>query len=217
MLVVFSLLVLSTFAVEARRVIRAASGSNTTGNYIIVVTDGVNHSRFMEIVDQVKNETLDSKIYEQVEGPFINIISARITEDAAHRFKGLDDIEFVEEEIYTKASISWAIDRIDQTGPTLDNRYVPEGNGEGVDVYVLDTGILYTHTDFGGRAKYPGFDPDPLWDGKGCGEVSTCCDKGEWFCKDVPKTSSDIELRLCGNEPRENEDTPIEQIELYVQ
>ena len=70
---------------EGRRVIRAASGSNTTGNYIIVVTDGVNHSRFMEIVDQVKNETLDSKIYEQVEGPFINIISARITEEAAHR------------------------------------------------------------------------------------------------------------------------------------
>ena len=85
MLVIFSLLVLSTFAVEARRVIRAASGSNTTGNYIIVVTDGVNHSRFMEIVDQVKNETLDSKIYEQVEGPFINIISARITADAAHK------------------------------------------------------------------------------------------------------------------------------------
>ena len=58
---------------------------------------------------------------------------------------------------------------------------------------------------------------DPLWDGKGCGEVSTCCDKGEWFCKDVPKTSSDIELRLCGNEERSNEDTPLELIELYIQ
>ena len=57
---------------------------------------------------------------------------------------------------------------------------------------------------------------DPLWDGKGCGEVSTCCDKGEWFCKDVPKTSSDIELRLCGNEERLNEDTPLDLIELYV-
>ena len=64
-------------------------------------------------------------------------------------------------------------------------------------------GVLYTE--------------DPLWDGKGCGTSSSCCDKGEWFCKDVPKTSSDIELRLCGNEPRVNEDTPIEQIELYVQ
>ena len=58
---------------------------------------------------------------------------------------------------------------------------------------------------------------DPLWDGKGCGEVSTCCDKGEWFCKDVPKTNSDIELRLCGNEPRGNEDTPLDLIEIFVQ
>ena len=64
-------------------------------------------------------------------------------------------------------------------------------------------GVLYTE--------------DPLWDGKGCGTSSSCCDKGEWFCKDVPKTSSDIELRLCSNEDRINEDTPIELIELYIQ
>ena len=58
---------------------------------------------------------------------------------------------------------------------------------------------------------------DPLWDGEGCGEVNTCCDKGQWFCKDVPTSTSDIELRICGNEERLNEDTPLDLIELYVQ
>ena len=58
---------------------------------------------------------------------------------------------------------------------------------------------------------------DPLWDGQGCTEKDICCDRGQWFCKDVPKTNSDIELRLCGNEHRSNEDTPLEIIELYVQ
>ena len=58
---------------------------------------------------------------------------------------------------------------------------------------------------------------DPLWDGQGCSEKDTCCERGQWFCKDVPKTNSDIELRLCGNEHRSNEDTPLEIIELYVQ
>jgi hypothetical protein len=58
---------------------------------------------------------------------------------------------------------------------------------------------------------------DPLWDGDGCGNGDSCCERGEWFCKDVPKTSSDIELRLCGNEYRSNEDTPLEIIELYIQ
>ena len=57
---------------------------------------------------------------------------------------------------------------------------------------------------------------DPLWDGAGCGEMDTCCQRGQWFCKDVPTTSSDIELRLCGNEARSNEDTPLEIIELYI-
>ena len=62
------------------------------------------------------------------------------------------------------------------------------------------------------------YEDDPLWDGKGCGDVSTCCDKGEWFCKDLDiTTSSDVELQLCGNENRSNEDTPLEIIELYVQ
>ena len=61
-------------------------------------------------------------------------------------------------------SVSWAMDRLDQTGPNLDNTYTPNGNGEGVDVYVLDTGIKYSHNDFGGRAKYPGFDPVDIAD-----------------------------------------------------
>ena len=71
----------------------------------------------------------------------------------------LENVDYVEEETYAVKSTSWALDRIDQTGSTLDNTYTPDGNGKGVDVYILDTGIRYTHTDFGGRAKYPGFDP----------------------------------------------------------
>ena len=85
MLAIFLLLVASLNFAESRRVIRAASGSNTTGNYIVVVSDGTNHTRFLEIADRVKNESINSKVYEQVEGPFANIIAAKMTEDAAHR------------------------------------------------------------------------------------------------------------------------------------
>ena len=59
---------------------------------------------------------------------------------------------------------------------------------------------------------------DPLWDGQGCGPKSTCCNRGGYFCKTFDlDTTDDIELRLCGNEARTNEDTPITLVELYTQ
>ena len=60
---------------------------------------------------------------------------------------------------------------------------------------------------------------DPLWDGQGCGGTSTCCEFNNppWFCKQLPQpTTDDIELRICGDLTTSDEDTPIEQIEIYV-
>ncbi|XP_041379547.1 LOW QUALITY PROTEIN: aqualysin-1-like, partial [Gigantopelta aegis] len=52
----------------------------------------------------------------------------------------LDNVEFVEEETFAKASLSWALDRIDQVSPVLDGIFKPGRNGKGVDIYILDTG-----------------------------------------------------------------------------
>jgi subtilisin family serine protease len=52
---------------------------------------------------------------------------------------------------------SWGLDRIDQVSLPLNNSYTYPNTGAGVHVYGIDTGILYTHTDFGGRAS-KGFD-----------------------------------------------------------
>ena len=61
---------------------------------------------------------------------------------------------------------------------------------------------------------------DPLWDGQGCGNNSTCCEFNNppWFCKRLPQlTTDDIELRICGDQHIWDEDTPIEQVEVYIQ
>ena len=65
------------------------------------------------------------------------------------------------------------------------------------------------------------FFPDHLlWDGVAqCSSSSTCCapSAGPWFTTTLSSPStSDIEVRICGDESTANEDTPIELLEIYV-
>jgi hypothetical protein len=61
---------------------------------------------------------------------------------------------------------------------------------------------------------------EPLWDGEGCGSQNTCCsfNTPPWFYKQLPQhTTDDIEMRVCTNEPRSNEDIAIQIIDIYIQ
>jgi len=52
----------------------------------------------------------------------------------------------------------WGLDRIDQHSSQLDNEYQYEGaSGQGVTVYVIDSGIRISHDEFEGRASH-GYD-----------------------------------------------------------
>ena len=54
---------------------------------------------------------------------------------------------------------SWGLDRVDQRALPLDDSYTPQGDGTGVTMYSVDTGILYEHEQFEGRAGV-GYDID---------------------------------------------------------
>ena len=75
--------------------------------------------------------------------------------------------------------------------------------------YFCDTGSTH-HYHYG---------DDPLWDGAGCGPTDTCCSLNNppWFYKHTSTTmSNNIEMRICSDQEVNNEDTPIETIELYI-
>jgi len=74
-----------------------------------------------------------------------------------------DKIKMIEEDVQDEAipepddterrlSPVWGLDRIDQAATAPNGKFTPPGTGRGAHVYVLDTGVRTTHTDFGGRA-----------------------------------------------------------------
>ena len=87
------------------------------------------------------------------------------------------EVKNVEEDHYMKAGgvpgrivFTWGLDRLDQSTNQYDSMYTPPCNltGEGSDVYVLDSGLWYSHQQFSGRAVYPGCDPVDTLFGSNC-------------------------------------------------
>ena len=52
----------------------------------------------------------------------------------------------------TQPNPPWGLDRIDQRDRPLNGTYRYGRTGQGVNVFVIDTGIYYGHNDFNGRA-----------------------------------------------------------------
>ena len=97
------------------------------------------------------------------------------------------------------------------TGSTNEN-LIPSFVGQN---YFCESGI----TQWDGRLGVFWPNADPLWDGQGCGPTSSCCtfNSPPWFNVTLSSpTTDDIEVRICGNQPIGDEDTPIQLIELYV-
>jgi subtilisin family serine protease len=80
--------------------------------------------------------------------------AATLPEAAAAALRNNPNVAYVEQDRLVYPTVaSWGLDRIDQRALPLNNTFTPPGNGAGVRVYVIDTGIETSHPEFGGRAS----------------------------------------------------------------
>jgi subtilisin family serine protease len=117
------------------------------GSYIIKVKDGAN-ARAVAAVAGV------SPRYEY---SIINGFAADLKPGQLNAIRQLSDVEYVEEDARvqadaTQSGATWGIDRIDQRSMPLSGTYTYTSTGAGVTAYIIDTGILTSHSQFGGRA-----------------------------------------------------------------
>lgn len=84
--------------------------------------------------------------------------AARMPSAAVEALRNNPNVAYIEQDqiAHTVATQlnppSWGLDRVDQRDRPLDNSYSYNQTGAGVDAYMIDTGIRFTHVDFGGRA-----------------------------------------------------------------
>src|SRR6185295_161279 len=84
--------------------------------------------------------------------------AVEMSEEDAEKMSQDYRVKFVEEDGVmsidaTQNNPPWGLDRIDQRNRPLSGTYTYNWTGSGVRVYVIDTGIRTTHTQFGGRAS----------------------------------------------------------------
>ena len=99
-----------------------------------------------------------------------------------------------------------------------DNEACPCDTTFSINIPLFVGGDYFCETGVNSGSSTTGFHPDdPLWDGEGCSNSSSCCsfNNPPYFTKQLPSPTSDpIEARLCRWEG--NEDSPVEFMELYV-
>ncbi|MCL1038545.1 S8 family peptidase [Shewanella submarina] len=103
-------------------------------------------------------------------GDILNGVEIRASPRKVRKLRRDPNVRYIEPVRITRAApvsvasatSSWGLDRIDQRDRPLDGNYHYNFDGSGVTAYVIDTGVMNSHNDFGGRATsgYDFYDND---------------------------------------------------------
>ena len=132
----------------------SANAAGVSSDYIVLYDSGSGLSQKVASEEARGNDVQDV-FRSAVKGYVASLDSADVA-----RLRAQDGVLLVEKDKPVEAlsagprsglASSWGLDRIDQRTLPLNSQISTSQNGFGVTAYIIDTGILATHTQFGGR------------------------------------------------------------------
>lgn len=134
------------------------------GHYIVLVSGepAVKNSKAASVLEELSKE-IGQKRQAKINHIYKNVLSgfsAELTEEQVRKLRKdprvlsieSDGLIYPTNEINVQEYVTWGIDRIDQRDGPLDRAYVYTSSGAGVTAYIFDSGIRYSHQEFGERA-----------------------------------------------------------------
>ena len=130
-------------------------------NYIVVLNDDVVGPRGLYSIAPYVAAEMAGTHRGQLKHVYQNALNGFAVEMTAEEAERLSEdfrVAYVEEDGVVSADATqsnppWGLDRIDQRARPLNASYTFNWTGANVRAYVIDTGILTSHTQFGGRAS----------------------------------------------------------------
>ncbi|WP_117210492.1 S8 family peptidase [Allorhizocola rhizosphaerae] len=134
---------------ELGEILNAGAPNAVPGSYIVVMKPGISTmdvSTFGAATQYTYTTALKG-------------FAVKATEQQAKRIAGDKRVDFVVQDQTVSINVnvqspvpSWGLDRIDERSLPLDNKYHFPSVANSVKAYIIDTGIRFTHQEFGGRA-----------------------------------------------------------------
>ncbi|KAG8954104.1 subtilisin-like serine protease [Tulasnella sp. 419] len=162
-----ALLLSPIFGLPTRVAVTKVIGDKLQDSYIVKLKNGANKQATLSwLKSQFGAAAVISHDYDP---SFLNAFAAKLPAAAIEALGANTDVEYITEDaiFHTQAAMTqknapWGLQRINGTAglkgsdpSKLEYQYTYDENaGDGVDVYVVDTGIYTMHNEFQGRARW---------------------------------------------------------------
>ncbi|HEY0015977.1 MAG TPA: S8 family serine peptidase [Longimicrobium sp.] len=125
----------------------AAEGRGVDGQYIVVLNDGANPASVAAVAGVSPRFVYTAAL---------NGFSGALNQGQLNALQHNPAVAYIQQDgrvaaSTTQSGATWGLDRVDQRDLPLNSTYTYTPTGAGVHAYIIDTGILTSHTQFTGR------------------------------------------------------------------